>query len=69
MKFVIQRVLNAQTTIIETDSSGEKKEYVSGRIGKGYMVLCGIMETVCGAIRGLGSAVLPMIVSMMPQMK
>ena len=45
MKFVIQRVLNAQTTIIETDSSGEKKEYVSGRIGKGYMVLCGIMET------------------------
>lgn len=45
MKFVIQRVLNAQTTIIETESSGEKKEYVSGRIGKGYMVLCGIMET------------------------
>ena len=45
MKFVIQRVLNAQTTIIETDESGEKKEYVSGKIGHGYMVLCGIMES------------------------
>ena len=45
MKFVIQRVINAQTTIIETDESGEKKEYVSGKIGHGYMVLCGIMES------------------------
>lgn len=27
--------------------------------------ICGIMETVCGAIRGLGSAVLPMIVSIL----
>jgi D-tyrosyl-tRNA(Tyr) deacylase len=45
MKFVIQRVLNASTTIIETSSSGEQKEYVSGKIGKGYMVLCGIMDS------------------------
>ena len=45
MKFVIQRVLNSQTTIIETGASGEKKEYVSGKIGHGYMVLCGIMDT------------------------
>lgn len=27
--------------------------------------ICGLMETVCGAIRGLGSAVLPMIVSVL----
>ena len=45
MKFVIQRVLNSQTTIIESDQSGEKKEYVSGKIGHGYMVLCGIMDS------------------------
>ena len=45
MKFVVQRVLNAKTTIIETDESGNKKEYVSGEIGHGYMVLCGILDT------------------------
>ncbi|MCR5619452.1 MAG: D-tyrosyl-tRNA(Tyr) deacylase [Lachnospiraceae bacterium] len=45
MKFVIQRVLNAETTIIETDEAGAAREYVSGKIGKGYMVLCGIMDS------------------------
>ena len=45
MKFVIQRVQDAETTIIETDDLGNKNEYVSGKIGKGYMVLCGIMDT------------------------
>ena len=45
MKFVIQRVLNAETTIIETNDAGTTNEYVSGKIGKGYMVLCGIMDS------------------------
>ena len=45
MRFVIQRVLEATTTIIETDESGNKKEYISGKIGHGFMVLCGIMES------------------------
>lgn len=45
MKFVIQRVLEASTTIIETDDTGCRSEYISGRIGKGFMVLCGIMES------------------------
>ena len=45
MKFVIQRVLEASTTIIETDDAGCKTEYISGKIQKGFMVLCGIMES------------------------
>ena len=45
MKFVIQRVLEASTTIIETDEAGNKSEYISGKIGMGFMVLCGIMES------------------------
>ena len=45
MKFVIQRVLNAETTIIETNDAGTTNEYVSGKIGRGYMVLCGIMDS------------------------
>ena len=45
MRFVIQRVLNAETTIIETDDLGNIKEYISGKIGHGYMVLCGILDT------------------------
>ena len=45
MRFVIQRVLDAAVTIIETDDQGNKNEYISGKIGKGFMVLCGIMDT------------------------
>lgn len=45
MRFVIQRVLEATTTIIETDGAGNRTEYVSGKIGAGFMVLCGIMES------------------------
>jgi D-tyrosyl-tRNA(Tyr) deacylase len=44
MRFVIQRVLNAKTTIIETDDKGNKTERISGQIEKGYLVLCGILE-------------------------
>ncbi|MCR4791951.1 MAG: D-tyrosyl-tRNA(Tyr) deacylase [Lachnospiraceae bacterium] len=45
MKFVIQRVLEARTTIIEKSDKGETHERISGEIGKGFMVLCGIMES------------------------
>jgi len=45
MKFVIQRVLNASVTIIETDEAGKRSEYISGKIDKGFMVLCGITDT------------------------
>ena len=45
MRFVIQRVLEGKTTIIETDESGNKTEYISGQIGKGFVVLCGIFES------------------------
>ncbi len=45
MRFVIQRVLEGKTTIIETDGYGNKSEYVSGKIGKGFVVLCGILES------------------------
>ncbi len=45
MRFVIQRVLDAAVTIIETDDQGNRNEYISGKIGKGFMVLCGIMDT------------------------
>lgn len=45
MKFVIQRVLEGKTTIIETDDAGNRTEYVSGQIGKGFVVFCGILES------------------------
>lgn len=45
MRFVIQRVLDSAVTIIETDDQGNRNEYISGKIGKGFMVLCGIMDT------------------------
>ena len=45
MRFVIQRVLEGKTTIIENDESGNKTEYISGQIGKGFVVLCGIFES------------------------
>jgi D-tyrosyl-tRNA(Tyr) deacylase len=44
MRFVIQRVLNGKTTIIETNESGERTERISGEIGHGFVVLCGILE-------------------------
>ena len=44
MKFVIQRVLNASTTIIEKDDFGNRSERISGTINKGFLVLCGIVE-------------------------
>ncbi len=50
MRFVIQRVLNAKTTIIETDDKGNITERISGQIEKGYLVLCGILENDCLAV-------------------
>ena len=44
MKFVIQRVLNASVSIIETSENKTTSERISGFIGKGFLVLCGIEE-------------------------
>ncbi len=44
MKFVIQRVLNASVSIIETGQDNKTSERMSGFIGKGFLVLCGITE-------------------------
>ena len=44
MKFVIQRVLNASVSIIETSQDNRKNERISGFIGKGFLVLCGITK-------------------------
>ena len=41
MRFVIQRVLEGRTVIIDTDPAGNKIERVSGSIKKGFVVLCG----------------------------
>ena len=43
MRFVIQRVKEAAVTIVETED-GKPSGAVSGRIGKGFMVLIGICE-------------------------
>ncbi len=44
MRFVIQRVLNASVSIIETAENKTTSERISGFIGKGFLVLCGIEE-------------------------
>ena len=44
MRFVIQRVLNASVSIIETSEKNTTSERISGFIGKGFLVLCGIEE-------------------------
>ena len=44
MRFVIQRVLNASVSIIETTENKTTSERISGFIGKGFLVLCGIEE-------------------------
>ena len=44
MKFVIQRVLNASVSIIETSDDNKTSERISGFIGKGFLVLCGITK-------------------------
>lgn len=44
MKFVIQRVLNASVSIIETSQDNKTSERISGFIGKGFLVLCGITK-------------------------
>ena len=44
MKFVIQRVLNASVSVIETTQENKKSERISGFIGKGFLVLCGITK-------------------------
>ncbi len=44
MKLVIQRVLNASVSIIETSENKTTSERISGFIGKGFLVLCGIEE-------------------------
>ena len=45
MRFVIQRVLNASVSIIETSENKTTSERISGFIGKGFLVLIGAEET------------------------